>query len=172
MVRVSFLIVAMLASVLATDIEPSLIPRQVVFNITSPLKIGDEVTVRILLTNDVKSFSINLVSEFRNGEQYHVNYQHRISHKSNAIHLNALVYGQWSQNSVDYKKSPLTPGESFQIKMNMGADGIHSLINNQATFFPHQIPISDINYIMIKDDHFDTQGSVESIQAIYFNYAN
>ncbi|XP_077297218.1 uncharacterized protein LOC143918964 [Arctopsyche grandis] len=171
MVRVSFLIVAMLASVLATDIEPSPIPLQFIYNITSQLKIGDEVIVKILLTNGVKSFAINLLPEFRNDEDYNVNYHHRFYHSANYVHINARINGQWSENYVDYQKTPLTSGESNQITMHMGADGIHYLINNQATFFPHQIPISDIKYIMIRDDRIGGQ-SVESVQSISFNYAD
>lgn len=56
--------------------------------------------------------------------------------------------------------------------MRLGQDGVHSVVRNQATFFPHKLPVSTIKYIMIKDDHNNHTGNVESIHSLTFNFAD
>ncbi|XP_077297736.1 uncharacterized protein LOC143919340 [Arctopsyche grandis] len=157
---------------MTTNMVSSLIPPQLIYNVPAELKMGDEIVVKGKLTNTVRCFSISLVADFVNDVEHNVNNHHRFDHEVNAVHINCKIDGVWSPDEVDYRPSPLASGQPFSISMRLGQDGVYSVVRNQATFFPHKIPISSIKYVVIKDDHNGHTGNVESIQSITFNFAD
>ncbi|XP_077297577.1 uncharacterized protein LOC143919239 [Arctopsyche grandis] len=156
MLRVSFLLLAMLASVFAGDGALKAIPGQLNLRVPQQLKVGDEIELQLQLRDDVKSFTVNLVSEFdKDGAMYNTNYHHRVDVPENRVILTCRIDGVWqyvTQTILD--TSPVHKGERFKMSMYLGQDGIYTAVKNQLNFYPHRIPMANIKWVTITDSEY------------------
>ncbi|XP_077297505.1 uncharacterized protein LOC143919175 [Arctopsyche grandis] len=174
MLRVSFLLMAMLASAFAGPVGSNALTGQVNLYVPQQLNVGDQIELQLQLRDDVKSFSVNLVSDFdKDGGMYNTNYHHRFDVPENRVLLTSRVDGDWQdKNQISVPTSPVQKGERFKMLMYLGQDGIYTAVKNQLTFYPHRIPIANIKWVTIIDSDYNQVGTGTRIQSYGFNFAD
>ncbi|XP_077300361.1 uncharacterized protein LOC143921108 [Arctopsyche grandis] len=180
--RVIFLMVTTLAMVLGAQL-PLKSPVETKLEITPRLRAyyllnvpktfvsGDKVEIEGKLALKSTLFSINFVSNLKNGLQNDIPYQQRIYVTNNTIVLSSKADSIWVERAI-YKTSPVQPGDRFKVIFEIFEEGIYSHFNNgdERTFLAHQSSDKEIKYISIWDE--DNYSGIESIDSVKFNFVD